>query len=94
MKKLILIGLAMACFSMLYAQKQFFKAEKMVETGVYYYPEAWNPEQWDRDFKKMADMGLNLPTWPNLHGRKLNPAKVFTISNGWINHWNWLLNTI
>jgi beta-galactosidase len=40
------------------SQKQFFSSDKLVETGVYYYPEAWNPTQWERDFKKMAEMGF------------------------------------
>lgn len=58
MKKTLLMGLALTCGLASQAQKQFFKPEKMVETGVYYYPEAWDPAQWDRDFKKMADMGF------------------------------------
>ncbi len=58
MKKTLLMGLALTCATASQAQKQFFKPEKMVETGVYYYPEAWDPAQWDRDFKKMADMGF------------------------------------
>ena len=57
MKKIILICVVLASITFSNAQS-FFKPEKMVETGVYYYPESWNPEQWDRDFKKMADMGF------------------------------------
>lgn len=57
MKKIILTVLVFA--TVFFARSQsFFKPEKMVETGVYYYPEAWNPEQWDRDFKKMEEMGF------------------------------------
>jgi beta-galactosidase len=26
--------------------------------GVYYYPEHWPLEQWDRDFAKMKEMGF------------------------------------
>lgn len=36
----------------------FFDSKKLIETGVYYYPEAWDTAQWDRDLKKMADMGF------------------------------------
>jgi len=39
------------------AQK-FFKAENMIETGVYYYPEAWKPEQWERDIKNISELGF------------------------------------
>ena len=65
----------MACFSMSYAQKQFFKAEKMVETGVYYYPEAWNPEQWDRDFKKMAEMGFEFTHMAEFAWTQIEPSE-------------------
>ena len=65
----------MACFTMSYAQKQFFKAEKMVETGVYYYPEAWNPEQWDRDFKKMADMGFEFTHMAEFAWTQIEPSE-------------------
>ena len=58
MKKLILCTLLVVCTGFISAQQTFFKPEKMVETGVYYYPEAWNPDQWDRDLKKIADMGF------------------------------------
>jgi beta-galactosidase len=57
MKKILSIGILLTVGLMMQAQG-FFKPEEMVETGVYYYPEAWNPDQWDRDFKKMADMGF------------------------------------
>jgi len=57
MKKIVFLGLLLTTVVLSKAQ-EFFKPEKMVETGVYYYPEAWNPDQWDRDLKKMADMGF------------------------------------
>jgi len=57
-KKIGLITLALGCVIFPQGQKEFFSLEKMIETGVYYYPEAWKPEQWDRDFLKMEDMGL------------------------------------
>lgn len=57
MYKILLISLALV-FSTLTKAQNFFSPEKMIETGVYYYPEAWNPDQWDRDFKKMADIGF------------------------------------
>jgi len=58
MKRIFALALAVICITTLFAQKQYFKKSKLVVTGVYYYPEAWNPEQWDRDFAKMADMGF------------------------------------
>jgi len=57
------------------AQKQFFKPEKLVETGVYYYPEAWNPDQWDRDFKKMAEMGFEFTHFAEFAWAQLEPTE-------------------
>lgn len=37
---------------------KFFSREKMMEISVYYYPEAWDKSQWERDIKNMADMGF------------------------------------
>jgi len=53
----------------------FFNPEKMVETGVYYYPEAWNPEQWDRDFKKMEDMGFEFTHMAEFAWAQMEPSE-------------------
>ena len=58
MKSRLLIITLLFLNTLVFAQKQFFKPEKMLETVVYYYPEAWNPDQWDRDLKKIAEMGF------------------------------------
>jgi Beta-galactosidase len=75
MKKTIFIGLAIVSSSLSFAQKQFFKPEKLIETGVYYYPEAWNPEQWDRDFKKMAEMGFEFTHMAEFAWAQLEPSE-------------------
>lgn len=69
------MGLALTCAAASQAQKQFFKPEKMVETGVYYYPEAWDPAQWDRDFKKMADMGFEFTHVAEFAWGQMEPAE-------------------
>ena len=40
------------------AQKPVFPEIELFATGVYYYPEHWPREQWDRDLKNMADLGF------------------------------------
>lgn len=75
MKKSLSLFLLIAFTSLLMAQKQFFAPEKMVETGVYYYPEAWNPNQWDRDFKKMADMGFEFTHVAEFAWAQLEPKE-------------------
>jgi beta-galactosidase len=59
----------------MYAQPSFFKPEKMVETGVYYYPEAWNPDQWDRDMKKMSEMGFEFTHFAEFAWAQIEPTE-------------------
>lgn len=37
---------------------RFFPAKDLMRIGVYYYPEHWPPEQWERDFAKMEELGF------------------------------------
>lgn len=38
--------------------KRFFPEKDLMLTGTYYYPEQWPASQWERDIKKIADMGF------------------------------------
>lgn len=60
---------------LLQSQNQFFKPEKLTETGVYYYPEAWDPSQWDRDLKKMAEMGFEFTHFGEFAWSQLEPQE-------------------
>lgn len=40
------------------AENLFFKDSDLSRTWVYYYPEHWPEDQWERDFKNMADLGF------------------------------------
>ncbi|MBK5270429.1 MAG: beta-galactosidase, partial [Bacteroidia bacterium] len=37
---------------------RFFPKKNLITTGIYYYPEHWNENQWERDIKKISDMGF------------------------------------
>ncbi len=74
MKKLLFVGVLLALTVFPKAQG-FFNPEKMVETGVYYYPEAWNPDQWDRDFKKMEDMGFEFTHMAEFAWAQMEPVE-------------------
>jgi beta-galactosidase len=37
---------------------RFFPSEDLMLFGSYYYPEQWPASQWERDIKKMAEMGF------------------------------------
>jgi beta-galactosidase len=74
MKKFLIIGVILA-FATLSNAQGFFKPEKMVETGVYYYPEAWNPDQWDRDFQKMETMGFEFTHMAEFAWAQMEPSE-------------------
>ncbi|MFZ4456528.1 MAG: beta-galactosidase [Bacteroidales bacterium] len=75
MKRTLILSIALAFSSLIIAQKQFFTSEKMVETGVYYYPEAWNPEQWDRDFAKIESMGFEFTHMAEFAWAQIEPKE-------------------
>lgn len=75
MRNTIFLLLAFVCSSVSYGQKQFFKADNLVETGVYYYPEAWSPDQWERDFKNMASMGFEFVHMAEFAWAQLEPTE-------------------
>lgn len=56
MKNFVLITIIL--FMALTVKSQWFKPEDMTTVGVYYYPEAWDSTQWNRDFAKMREMGF------------------------------------
>ena len=35
-----------------------FPQENLFALGSYYYPEQWDPLQWERDMKRMSEMGI------------------------------------
>ena len=74
MRRILLISL-LATSQVLQAQNLFFNSEKLTETGVYYYPEAWDPAQWDRDLKKMAEMGFEFTHFGEFAWAQLEPEE-------------------
>ena len=40
------------------AENPFFKAADLSQSWIYYYPEHWPEEQWERDFKNIAELGF------------------------------------
>ena len=54
---------------------RFFPAEQLISTGVYYYPEHWDSTQWDRDLKKMADMGFEYTHYAEFAWAQLEPEE-------------------
>ena len=62
MKKSIPLIIVAILISVLNVRSQqanrFFPERDLVTTGIYYYPEHWPENQWERDIKKISDMGF------------------------------------
>jgi len=76
-KKIVLV-----CFGILFSlqsfsQKfeKFFPAKNLTTVGVYYYPEHWDPEQWDRDLKNIADLGYEFTHFAEFAWAELEPQE-------------------
>jgi beta-galactosidase len=54
---------------------QFFPEKDLITTGIYYYPEHWNENQWERDIKKIADMGYEFVHLAEFAWYKMEPEE-------------------
>jgi beta-galactosidase len=54
---------------------RFFPEKDLVITGIYYYPEHWNENQWERDIKKIADMGYEFVHLAEFAWFKMEPVE-------------------
>jgi beta-galactosidase len=52
-----------------------FNDAQLISTGVYYYPEHWNPSQWERDIKNIADMGFEYTHYAEFAWAQLEPQE-------------------
>ncbi len=53
----------------------FFPARDLTTVGVYYYPEHWDPGQWERDFRNMAAMGFEFTHFAEFAWAQLEPEE-------------------
>jgi len=54
---------------------KFFRANDLVTTGIYYYPEHWNEAQWERDIKKISEMGFEFVHLAEFAWFKMEPEE-------------------
>ena len=54
---------------------KFFPAKDLITTGIYYYPEHWDEKQWERDIKKISDMGYEFVHLAEFAWFKLEPEE-------------------
>jgi len=56
-------------------ESRFFQEKDLTINGVYYYPEHWDESQWDRDFKKMAEVGFEFVHMGEFAWAQLEPKE-------------------
>jgi beta-galactosidase len=54
---------------------RFFPESHLITTGIYYYPEHWNETQWERDIKKISDMGFEFVHLAEFAWFKMEPRE-------------------
>ncbi len=77
MKKTLLLLIALLPLIELPAQKGniFYPENELTSIGAYYYPEHWNEMHWDRDLKKMAEMGFEFTHYGEFAWAQLEPEE-------------------
>lgn len=53
----------------------FFPDKDLMIFGSYYYPEQWNPSQWERDLKNMSEIGINFTHFAEFAWAELEPEE-------------------
>lgn len=74
MKKLSLF-FVMAVLGLVAQAQNFFDKNHLHSVGVYYYPEHWSETEWDRDLKKIADMGFEYTHFAEFAWAQLEPEE-------------------
>ena len=62
---------------------RFFPEKELITTGIYYYPEHWNDNQWERDIKKISEMGFEFVHLAEFAWYKMEP-KEGTFDFAWL----------
>lgn len=76
MKRLFITTLCYCFFTVfLMAQKPWFNNDDLVTTGVYYYPEHWDESQWERDLKRMSELGFEFTHFAEFAWAQLEPQE-------------------
>lgn len=55
--------------------KAWFPDDQLTTVGAYYYPEHWDESQWERDLKKMSEMGFEFTHFAEFAWAQLEPEE-------------------
>lgn len=92
MKNKLLSSLKMLVISLLITQslvaqnkESFFPSAELMPIGAYYYPEHWDSSQWERDIKRIADLGFEFTHFAEFAWSALEPEEgVYNFE--WLDH--------
>ena len=75
-KRLIaaMVGCALS-LGCLEAKQQWFDEGDLTLTGAYYYPEHWNESQWERDLKRMHELGFEFTHFGEFAWAQIEPQE-------------------
>lgn len=62
-------------FPVIHGQNKWFKDKDLTLTGAYYYPEHWNENEWERDLKKMHELGFEFTHFAEFAWAQLEPQE-------------------
>ena len=75
-KKYLIFWILFACLSVQSQNvNQFFPEKNLITTGIYYYPEHWKESQWERDIKKISEMGFEFVHLAEFAWFKMEPEE-------------------
>lgn len=57
------------------ARDKWFNPKDLTLTGVYYYPEHWDESQWERDFRRMHELGFEFTHFAEFAWAQLEPEE-------------------
>ncbi|MBT8038302.1 MAG: beta-galactosidase [Verrucomicrobiae bacterium] len=76
MKRLaLLLTLSIGLSAQISADESTFFPEKGTHFGVYYYPEHWQEDQWERDIKRVAELGFDFIHYAEFSWARLEPEE-------------------
>lgn len=76
MKTLFLFFLCCCLFpQMTVGQKSWFDEDDIITIGSYYYPEHWDERQWERDLKRMHELGFEFTHFAEFAWAQLEPSE-------------------
>ena len=77
MKNTLIIATLLFWAACSFAQnaEKFFPSKELTTVGAYYYPEHWDESQWERDIRKMAEMGFEFTHFAEFAWAQLEPEE-------------------